>query len=230
MNRRLAIVTALALTLSAGLGACAPASGPKPAPSPPEGLTWMALSEINNVFGDPDDPTNRPPLIKAPPAGMIVAVDISHDGKPDWLMDFDKAGVGAFCGTGGCPRRLFVSTPDGYVRAFDQQALGLSIRKVGAETRIEAWVHDIFCDSGPAECRFAWAWDPASRRLIERPASDGKTLLNGGGFSPLDEKPKDAVSVIYDWANAERRTGADLDRRHQWRWPARLAGRAQHAV
>ncbi len=198
--RRLSISAALFLV--AATGACAPVA------QPPEGLVWLALSEINEFYTDPDDPVNRPGVVRTVPKGMLSEVDISHDGKPDWLMDFDKAVIGAFCGTGGCPKRLYVSTEDGYVRAFDQQVLDLTLSTVGGETRVEAWVHDTFCDNGGAECRFAWTWDPAARRLAERPASDGRTVLNGGGFSPLDENPENTVGVIADWARAERQVCA----------------------
>jgi len=201
---RFATVATLAFALLAGNGAQAPAS-------PPDGLVWMALSEINGFYDNLDDPTDRPPLLKRVPAGMIVPVDVSHDGKTDWLLDFDKAGVSAFCGTGGCPKRLYVSDQTGYVRAFDQQVLDLAFRDVGQETRIEARVHHTNCDPQAPDCLYAFAWDRRAGRLMPRPASDGATLLAGGGFAPVDIKASDVVGVIYDWARGQRRVCVNSD-------------------
>lgn len=66
------------------------------------GLVWMAIRDINAVYDDDAEPMNRPPVTMRPPEGMIRAVDVSHDGRPDWLVDYEPAGVNAYCGTGGC--------------------------------------------------------------------------------------------------------------------------------
>lgn len=201
---RIATAATIAFALLVGLGARTPVS-------PPEGLVWMALSEINGFYDNPDDPTDRPPIINSVPAGMIIPVDVSQDGKTDWLLDFDKAGVSAFCGTGGCPKRLYVSEEAGYVRAFDQQVLDLSFRSVEGERRVEVRAHHAFCAPEKPDCRYAFTWDQQARRLMPRRASDGATLLSGGGFSPIVNRASDVGGVIYDWARSERRVCVNTD-------------------
>ncbi len=175
----------IAATLAA-LAASAAAFGAS-AQTPPEGLVWMALNEINADHFDRDDPTNRPPLVTRVPDGMLRPVDVSPDGRTDWIVDFGAAGLSAFCGTGGCARILYVSGGDtGFVRAFDAQALALEVVERGGETRVEAQVHHLNCRPGQEECWFAWTWDSALNQLVERPAADGLTRLEGGGFPPID--------------------------------------------
>lgn len=138
------------------------------AQTPPEGLVWMALRDINDASFDRDDPTNRPPLVTAPPEGMIRAVDVSQDGRPDWLVDYQPSGPNQYCGTGGCLQRLYISDEDGLVRAFDAQALGLTVRPDG---EVEAWVHHSYCRGEDWECRFRFRWDAGERRLVQTWAS-----------------------------------------------------------
>lgn len=167
------------------LAAAAPAS----AQTPPEGLVWMALNEINADSFDREDPTNRPPLVTRVPDGMLRPVDVSPDGQTDWVVDFAAAGLSAFCGTGGCMRVLYVSGGEtGFVRAFDAQALAFEVVERGDETRVEARVHPLNCRPGQAACWFAWTWSAELSRLVERPAADGLTRLEGGGFSPIDRR------------------------------------------
>lgn len=179
------------ITLMLAALAAAAASGVY-AQTPPEGLVWMALNEINADPFDRDDPTDRPPLVTRVPDGMLRAVDVSPDGRTDWIVDFGAAGLSAFCGTGGCTRVLYVSGGDtGFVRAFDAQALAFDVVERGGETRVEARVHHLNCRPGQDECRFAWTWSPELTRLVERPAADGLTRLEGGGFDPVDRRRAD---------------------------------------
>lgn len=174
----------IAVTLAAMAAAVACGAS---AQTPPEGLVWMALNEINAGYFDRDDPTNRPPLVTRVPDGMLRPVAVSPDGRTDWIVDFSAAGLSRFCGTGGCARVLYVSGGDtGFVRAFDAQALAFEVVERSGETRVEARVHDLNCRPGPGECWYAWVWDPALGRLVERPARDGATRLEGGGFDPID--------------------------------------------
>lgn len=132
---------------------------------PPEGVVWLALRDINALTFDADDPTNRPPLVTTPPEGMIQAVDVSDDGKPDWLIDYEAAAAAAFCGTGGCLKRLYVSTDDGYVRAFDTQALTLAV----VEHQVRTTVHHGLCVPDNWDCKAVFRWDGAVGKLVAVP-------------------------------------------------------------
>lgn len=156
------------------------------AQTPPEGLTWIALRDVNEARSNDREPTNRPPVAWAVPEGMIRAVDVSHDGVPDWLMDYAHEGTGQFCGTGGCLKRLYVSRDGELLAAFDRQASELAFSERDGERVIEAEVHHQNCAVGAASCRFAWSWNADAGRLVERIPSSGETRLIDGGFQPLE--------------------------------------------
>ena len=158
------------------------------AQTPPEALTWMVLNEINGAYFDRTEPFNRPALVTRVPAGVIRPIDISHDGKPDWLVDYTDSGL-MYCGTGGCLRTLYVSDGDDYVMAFDEQSHTFDLSRRGGETVIDAEVHHVFCGSSGDDCAFAWTWDARLKRLVERPTATGRTLLgNDGGFAPIGQR------------------------------------------
>jgi len=170
-----------------------------PTETPPEGIVWRVLEEINVFYFDIEDPTDRPPLVTEVPDGVLTPVDINADGRADWLITWPESV--AFCGTGGCERTLYISgaaTPGqdevgadevgtGFTRAFDRQALDFSIGKVGNEARVEARVHHAQCPDDRTDCIFAWAWDEAARRLVQRPTSDGRAVMLGAGATPVDD-------------------------------------------
>lgn len=106
------------------------AAAPATAQTPPETLTWMVLNEINGAWFDRTEPFNRPALVTRVPAGVIRPVDISHDGKPDWLVDYTDSGL-MYCGTGGCLRTLYVSDGEDYVMAFDEQSHTFALSQIG---------------------------------------------------------------------------------------------------
>lgn len=145
------------------------------AQTPPEGFSWYVLNEINRFYLDIDDPTNRPDLVTEVPEGVLVPVELNDDGRTDWLINWPESTQ--FCGTGGCQRTLYISGEYGFVRVFDRQALEFTVATVDGEVRIEAWLHHLNCDDNRHECRFAWAWDDAARRLATRPSSDGVAAL-----------------------------------------------------
>lgn len=187
----------------AALGAAL--AGPVAAQSVPEGVAWVALRDINDAYADLDDPTNRPPLATQAPEGMIRAVDFTPDGRADWLIDYGPAEMSLYCGTGGCRQRLYVSLGgDGLMRVFDQQAHRLTFYEADGERRIEAEVHHALCFSeAGGDCRFAFAWDPDARRLVERPTRDGRAIIAVGAFSPIDTSDNlgpndDAPSTVAD--------------------------------
>lgn len=153
------------------------------AQTPPEGLTWYVLDQLNGFGFDIDDPTNRPALITEAPEGVLVPVEANDDGRTDWLIAWPASSQ--FCGTGGCRRTLYIgSDDDGFVRAFDRQALELEIGRVDGEIRVQAQVHHLECTDDRTDCLYAWTWDPAQRRLIERPSSDGYSRI--AGTPPID--------------------------------------------
>lgn len=196
-------MTAIRPVLGSALGAmlwlAVPASAS--AQSPPEALTWMVLNEINAAYFDRTEPFNRPPLVMRLPEGVIRSVDVSPDGRADWLIDYTDSGL-MYCGTGGCLRTLYVSDGEDYVMAFDEQShtFALSIR--GGETVIDAEVHHVFCGAAGNDCAFAWTWDAGLKKLVERPNAAGSTLLgNDGGFPPIGQR--DSNRPVEDLLPAE---------------------------
>lgn len=171
-------------------------SAPAKAQEPPPGLTWYVLKELNDVYFDISDPTNRPPLITEVPDGVLVPVDVSKDGVTDWLIQWPEESW--FCGTGGCQRSLYVSDDGGFIRAFDRQAWDLKIQPVNGEVRLEASFHHLNCSPQRDDCRLAWAWDPKARRMVERPSSDGQHIIGGMGEGAVDLGEKDGQPVLPD--------------------------------
>lgn len=168
--------------------------------APPAGFTWYVLRDLNDVYFDIGDPTNRPPLITEVPEGVLVPVDVSKDGVTDWLIQWPEGG--GFCGTGGCRRSLYVSDDAGYVRAFDRQAWDLEIKPVGTEVRLEASFHHLNCSPQREVCRLAWGWDPVHRLMTERPSADGEHILTSLGGPPVDLGEKNGEPVLPDDAPA----------------------------
>ena len=173
-----------ALFGTAALAATLGLAGMAAAQEPPEALTGMVLNEINGDYFNRAEPMNRPPLVTEVPEGMIRAVDVSHDGTADWLVDYRDAGA-AWCGTGGCLRTLYVSDGDYYVMAYDEQSLEFDIVERDGETRILTNVHHMFCVPDNGDCEYGYAWDAELKQLVERPNGAGVTLLTGGGVDPL---------------------------------------------
>lgn len=212
-------VAVLALTAAACTAVISgPAQAHVQAPEPPPGFAWYVLNQLNSFGFDIDDPTNRPPLVTEVPEGVLVPVDVSKDGVTDWLIQWPDDTQ--FCGTGGCQRSLYVSDDGGYVRAFDRQAWDLEIRPVASEVRLEASFHHLNCSPQRETCRLAWAWDPNSRRLVERPSSDGVRIIGGFGEAAVDlgddedghpVLPDALPSVLYDLHRAGRRNCPSLD-------------------
>jgi hypothetical protein len=202
MIRAVAIATGLALLLSG------PASAQAPSPQPPEGFTWYVLNQLNEFYFDIEDPANRPPVIHQVPDGVLVPVDVSKDGKADWLIAWPMETQ--FCGTGGCQRSLYVSTENGYVRALDRQAFEVTIADDGGEVRVAAWVHHLNCLEVQEQCRVAWAWDPALERLVERPVGHGATLLSDVGAQAVEreagELPSNAPAALSELWHGSRVT------------------------
>lgn len=187
-------LTGCSLVVALGLVATSAAAQSRD-PQPPAALTWMVLNEINSTYFDRSEPMNRPALVTVVPEGMIRAVNVSNDGKPDWLIDYSSQGV-FWCGTGGCLQTLYVSDGDDYVMAFDAQALELDIAQHQGEPIMEVLVHRVLCAEDEDECRYAFAWGATQQQLSERANSLGQTRLTGD-FDPLgndvDQRVPDAL-------------------------------------
>jgi hypothetical protein len=132
-----------------------------------------------------NDPEAFTPHVKVIPKKAVHAVDVNQDGVADWWIDFDAFGFSAWCGTGGCKQMLFVSRPDGHFRVeIDQQTREFNLSPSPQGARLDIEVHGSACGgSGNVECRFAYIWDAARERWSERAASNGSTVLSGGGFA-----------------------------------------------
>lgn len=155
--------------------------------APPAGLSWSVISQMNGFYDDPDDPTNRPPLLSKPPAGVIRAIDINADGVNDWVVEWPESTQ--FCGTGGCRVTVYLTHGQNLVRIFDRQTLeALDMTVVDGEPRFEGSFHHLSCNDARNPCRLAWGLDATTRRLVPRPSVNGDTYS-----SQTDEGPIDAI-------------------------------------
>jgi hypothetical protein len=148
------------------------------------------------------------------PAGRLFApVDISHDGVPDWHVDYEPQGM-AWCGTGGCTHKLFVSRPGGgHVVAFDEQARQFALRRAPAGTLLEIEIHGTYCGlSGVNDCYRSFRWDEVQGRFMEQPNRQGDGRLAGPLFQALpvataDYPPAAAAALLELTAACERLGG-----------------------
>lgn len=165
--------------LAAGLMLAAGVCAPVMAQEPPEGFVWYVLRDLNDFGFDIDDPTNRPPLVTEIPTGVLEAVDANGDDRTDWLIRWPEALQ--FCGTGGCRVTLYIGTEDGFVRAFDRQALRFEINDAAGGPRIVTALHATYCNDDRPECLRTWVWDARAERL--------RIVASGDGGVRQDEPP-----------------------------------------
>lgn len=108
--------------------------------------------------------------------GFYRNVDVNGDGKKDWIADFMQAQAPAYCGTGGCPLRIWVFDPgdQSWRLEVDRQTLGYSLPRRG-ELNIE--VHGVYCGgTGSDSCRLHYTWDPASKTFMQKADKDGALI------------------------------------------------------
>lgn len=151
----------------------------------PAGLDWYVISQINDFYNDPEDPTNRPPLLTQPPAGVVRAVDVNGDGANDWIVAWPDSTQ--FCGTGGCRFTVYLTHGQNLIRIFDRQVFdGLEFTMVEGEARFEGRFHHGYCDEAREECRLAWGLDADQRKLVPRASADGGTFAASSEVAPID--------------------------------------------
>ncbi|WP_340644773.1 hypothetical protein [Phenylobacterium sp.] len=150
------------------------------------------LAKVQNDIKD-----DMPPVR---PAGRLFApVVISHDGVRDWHVDFERQGM-AWCGTGGCTHKLFVSrSGGGYVLAFDEQVRELALRHTPKATILDLEIHGTHCGlAGVNECRRSFLWDEAQGRFGEQPNAHGDGRLAGPLFQTLPVAEGDYPLAVVD--------------------------------
>ncbi|WGM30814.1 hypothetical protein KKHFBJBL_01048 [Brevundimonas sp. NIBR11] len=154
--------------------------------APPAGLSWYVISQLNSFYDDPEDPTNRPPLLTEPPAGVVRAMDVNGDGANDWVVDWPEGAQ--FCGTGGCRYTVYLTHGQNLVRVFDRQVLdGLTFSMADGEPRFEGSFHHGSCNDRRDDCRLAWGLDSTTRTLVPRPSANGDTFSSRDEEGPIDD-------------------------------------------
>ena len=108
--------------------------------------------------------------------GFYRNVDVNGDGKKDWVLDFMQAQAQAYCGTGGCPLRVWVHGP-----ADQGWTLELAMRHF-RYTLPRKWemainVHHLYCEGDASkDCRLDYIWDAATKTFVQKPGKDSAAL------------------------------------------------------
>jgi hypothetical protein len=142
-------------------------------------------------------PSARPRKIEVPD-GLIRSVNLSPDGRTDWLIDYSKAKTGNWCVAAGCRQLIFVSRKDGTLqKAFDAPVLHLRFATRKGEPRIDVEARGGTCGAAITTlCSESFAWNEALGLLVERPNAAGKTLIYKGGLSPVENEVLTAPATI----------------------------------
>jgi hypothetical protein len=178
-------------------------------PTPPVAVAAAVGAELAQY-----DPSLAP--MQAWPAGAARAVDVSLDGIPDWVIDFEAFGFPAWCGTGGCRRQLRVSHEGRHVLAFDAQALEFTMRPAVNPPVIDVELHGVYCNgTGSDTCPRAFTWDANAGRLNEVANRAGGTLLQGPLFQPVPVAEAALPPAIAAARESARQTCLDADGRYE---------------
>jgi hypothetical protein len=182
--RRLSVVLAI---LALGSPAWAQA---KSKPAVPAQIMKQVLVDIRDEY----HPHRRAP------AAMFRALDINHDGKSDWIVDFTHSGENGWCGTGGCRQVIYVSEPKGHYRpVFDEQTRAFKVRMPGGVVRLDTDVHGSECGTfGASECPHSYAWDQAASRFVEAVTPGGVSRVRGPVLTNVEtaKAPPGAVESL----------------------------------
>ena len=143
-------------------------------PKPPAAVLAATLADLSDGDGQGEAPKPLP--------GMFRSADISHDGVPDWVVDF--SGDNSFCGSGGCRLVLYVSRPDGgHKVVFDELQRGYRLTTRRGRATLDVGIYGGFCgQAGNFDCRRRFGWDEGSSRLVEQPNAKGEHVLSGPIF------------------------------------------------
>jgi hypothetical protein len=197
MNTRLRI-TALGFALA--LTTACQRTSPPALSGPPAEITAAVISDLARY--DPSLASTA-----AWPAGAARAVNVSLDGIPDWVIDFEAFGLPGWCGTGGCRRQLWVSHGGRHVLAFDAQALEFTLRTAAGLPVIDVELHGVYCNgTGSDPCPRAFRWNESTGQLDEAANRAGGTLLNGSLFQPVPVDEADLPPPVAAARESGRRT------------------------
>jgi hypothetical protein len=98
-------------------------------------------------------------------AKFVTSRDVNGDGKPDYILDYDKFECGGaatfYCGSGGCLTQVFASLPDGsYVKAWDENVRAIRFARVKGKPAMILDLHGSACGKvGAAPCPKTFLWD-----------------------------------------------------------------------
>ncbi|RYF89633.1 MAG: hypothetical protein EON95_18430 [Caulobacteraceae bacterium] len=135
------------------------------------------------------DPANVPARLKIAPPAMFKQVDVNGDRLADWQVSFEKApNPSMFCGTGGCKIQLYASQADGSYRlVFDSLFREFALKGPKSGRYVDVDFHGSACGGyGVTPCPRRYGWDAALGRFVERPDSEGRTLLVFGSRNPVE--------------------------------------------
>lgn len=97
--------------------------------------------------------------------GFVATRDVNGDGKPDFILDYDKFECDGFatffCGSGGCLTQVFASLPDGsYVKAWDENVRAMRFATVRGKPAMIVDLHGSACNKvGAAPCPRTLIWN-----------------------------------------------------------------------
>ncbi|MET0547437.1 MAG: hypothetical protein ABWZ40_14130 [Caulobacterales bacterium] len=199
MSRFRSALTATLTLLAAAAPVTALAQPPKP---PPEVVAAANAILMQDPFHPPE---------KASPK-LYRQVDVTGDGEKDWILDFMHAQSGTYCGTGGCPLRIWVrdAQSGAWRQELEMRHFHYSLPRGGG---ITIAVHGVHCGgSGADDCRLDYVWSATDRRFIERSGAP-KSLLMIVPARPLrdDELPAALRDARADFALACTSKGGKPD-------------------
>lgn len=164
------LIIGICLSIAVTAGATAKARRPTP------GLTGERLY-IARVIERESERDDR--LTPARLANAIMAVEIDHDGVPDYLVDYNKITNTHWCGDGGCDFELWHGVKGGHpVRVWKHIVREYRVAHRNGEVVFDFDFHGSNCGTfGVSACPASFAWDREVARMVERPTRRGETIV-----------------------------------------------------